>query len=290
MKAALIKLHIAVFLWGFTGVLGKTIQLNEGLLVWYRLLITVVSLFILMKWKNEIFSLEKNKILNLFGIGAIVALHWVLFYGSIKYANVSIALICLSSAGVMTAILEPLLLNKKIIIYEVLLGLIAIAGIYLIFHFDTQFRTGIILGVLSALSSVLFSILNKKAVVNVAPKTMMLYELGGGLLILSACMPFYLHYFPTEQLLPSFSDWWWLLLLSWICTIWAMDLSLQALKKISAFTQNLTLNLEPVYGILLAFLVYHENKDLSNTFYIGFALIFLAVIIQMIRVVKLKKH
>lgn len=290
MKSALIKLHIAVFLWGFTGVLGKTIQLNEGLLVWYRLLITVVSLFILMKWKKEVFTLDKTKLLQLTGIGAIVALHWVLFYGSIKYANVSIALICLSSAGVMTALLEPLLLNKKIVVYEVLLGLIAIAGIYLIFHFDTQFRTGIILGVLSSLSSVLFSILNKKVVVDVAPKSMILYELGGGLLILTFCMPFYLYYFPTQQLLPSISDWWWLLLLSWICTIWAMDLSLQALKKISAFTQNLTLNLEPVYGILLAFLVYHENKDLSKTFYFGFALIFLAVIIQMIRVVKLKKH
>lgn len=290
MKSALIKLHIAVFLWGFTGVLGKTIQLNEGLLVWYRLLITVVSLFILMKWKKEVFTLNKTKTFQLIGIGAIVALHWVLFYGSIKYANVSIALICLSSAGVMTALLEPLLLSKKIIAYEVLLGLIAIAGIYLIFHFDTQFRTGIILGVLSALSSVLFSILNKKVVVDIPPKTMILYELGGGLSILSLCMPFYLYFFPTKQLLPTLSDWWWLLLLSWICTIWAMDLSLQALKKISAFTQNLTLNLEPVYGILLAFLVYQENKDLSNTFYYGFALIFLAVIIQMVRVVKLKKH
>ncbi len=290
MKAALIKLHIAVFLWGFTGVLGKTIQLNEGLLVWYRLLITVVSLFILMKWKKEIVSISFKKILQLIGIGAIVALHWVFFYGSIKYANVSIALICLSSAGVMTALLEPLLLNKRLIVYEVLLGLIAIAGIYLIFHFDTQFRTGIILGVLSALFSVVFSILNKKVVASVAPKTMMLYELGGGLVILTLLMPLYLHYFPTQQLFPTLSDWGWLFLLSWICTILAMDLSLQALKKISAFTQNLTLNLEPVYGIILAFIVYHENKDLSNTFYIGFALIFIAVIIQMLRVVKLKKY
>jgi drug/metabolite transporter (DMT)-like permease len=290
MKAALIKLHIAVFLWGFTGVLGKTIQLNEGLLVWYRLLITVVSLFILMKSKKEIVSISFKQILQLIGIGAIVALHWVFFYGSIKYANVSIALICLSSAGVMTALLEPLLLNKRLIVYEVLLGLIAIAGIYLIFHFDTQFRTGIILGVLSALFSVVFSILNKKVVASVAPKTMMLYELGGGLVVLTLFMPLYLHYFPTQQLYPTLSDWGWLLLLSWICTILAMDLSLQALKKISAFTQNLTLNLEPVYGIILAFIIYHENKDLSNTFYIGFALIFIAVIIQMLRVVKLKKY
>lgn len=290
MKVALIKLHIAVFLWGFTGVLGKTIQLNEGLLVWYRLLITVVSLFVLMLLKKELQQISFNQIAQLTGIGAIVALHWVFFYGSIKYANVSIALICLSSAGVLTALLEPLLLKKRLIIYEVLLGLVAIVGIYLIFHFDAQFRIGIILGVLAALFSVIFSILNKKTVANVAPKTMMLYELGGGWLVLSCIMPLYLHWFPVSSLLPSASDWLWLILLSWICTIWAMDLSLQALKKISAFTQNLTLNLEPVYGIILAFVVYHENKDLSNTFYIGFALIFIAVIIQMLRIVKLKKH
>ena len=290
MKAALIKLHIAVFLWGFTGVLGKTIQLNEGLLVWYRLLITVVSLFAVMLFKKELQKINRSQIIKLAGIGAIVALHWVFFYGSIKYANVSIALICLSSAGVLTALLEPLLLRKRVIVYEVLLGLVAIVGIYLIFHFDAQFRTGIILGVLAALFSVIFSILNKKIVANIAPKTMMLFELGGGFLILTCLMPLYLHWFPAKSLLPTVSDWLWLILLSWICTIWAMDLSLQALKKISAFTQNLTLNLEPVYGIILAFVVYHENKDLSNTFYIGFALIFIAVIIQMLRVVKLKKH
>lgn len=290
MKAALIKLHIAVFLWGFTGVLGKTIQLNEGLLVWYRLLITVFSLLALMLFKKEVQKVSFKQIIKLVAIGAIVAMHWVFFYGSIKYANVSIALICLSSAGVLTALLEPLLLRKRLILFEVLLGLVAIVGIYLIFHFDAQFRTGIILGVLAALFSVIFSILNKKTVDNIAPKTIMLYELGGGFFVLSCVMPLYLHWFPVKSLFPSWSDWLWLILLSWVCTIWAMDLSLQALKKISAFTQNLTLNLEPVYGIILAFVVYNENKDLSNTFYIGFALIFIAVIIQMLRVVKLKKH
>jgi drug/metabolite transporter (DMT)-like permease len=290
MKAALIKLHIAVFLWGFTGVLGKTIDLNEGLLVWYRLLITVVSLFILMKWKNEIDKISFSMILRLTAIGSIVALHWVFFYGSIKYANVSIALICLSSAGLLTSLLEPLILGRKVIISEVLLGSIALAGIYLIFHFDIKFRTGIIIGVLSALFSVIFSILNKKTVAKTAPKTMMLYELGGGFIILTSLMPMYLKFFPTEKLIPTDKDFGWLLLLSWVCTILAMDLSLQALKKISAFTQNLTLNLEPVYGIILAFVIYKENKDLSNTFYIGFTLIFIAVIIQMLRVVKFKKH
>ena len=289
MKAALLKLHFAVFLWGFTGVLGKAIQLNEGLLVWYRLLITVVTLFFLMLWKNEFKKITLKTALKLSAIGCVVALHWVCFYGSIKYANVSIALICLSAAGVITALIEPIFTSKKIVVVEVLLGLIAIIGIYLIFHFDTKYRTGILIGFLSTILSVLFSVLNKKMVDLVLPKTMILFELSGGLLFLSLLMPLYLKHFPVINLLPTFQDWMWLIILSWICTIWAFDLSLQALKKISAFTQNLTLNLEPVYGIVLAFFVYQENKHLNFIFYIGFALIVLAVALQMLRIVIQKK-
>lgn len=290
MKAALIKLHIAIFLWGFTGVLGRAIELNEGLLVWYRILITVFSLFVLMKWKKELEKVPFKTMLQLFGIGAIVALHWVCFYGSIKYANVSIALICFSSSGVLTALMEPLITKKKVVLVELFLGFIGIAGIYLVFHFDTRYRTGIIIGFISTILSVLFSILNKRTVASVAPKTIMLYELTGGLLVLSFLMPVYLHYFSTAKLLPSSSDWMWLLLLSWVCTVYAMDLSLQALQKVSAFTQNLTLNLEPVYGIILAFFIYHENRELSESFFIGFALIIVAVSLQMFRILKLKKH
>ncbi len=289
MKAALIKLHLAVFLWGFTGVLGKTIQLNEGLLVWYRLLITVITLFFLMIWKKELKKITLKTAWKLAAIGCIVALHWVCFYGSIKYANVSIALICLSAAGVLTALIEPIFTSKKIVVVEVLLGFIAIIGIYLIFHFDTKYRIGILIGFLSTILSVLFSVLNKKMVDQVPPKTMILFELSGGLLFLSLLMPLYLKHFPVTSLLPRFQDWMWLIILSWICTIWAFDLSLQALKKISAFTQNLTLNLEPVYGIVLAFFVYQENKYLNFSFYIGFILILLAVVLQMLRIVLQKK-
>ena len=171
--------------------------------------------------------------MKLSAIGCVVALHWVCFYGSIKYANVSIALICLSAAGVITALIEPIFTSKKIVVVEVLLGLIAIIGIYLIFHFDTKYRTGILIGFLSTILSVLFSVLNKKMVDLVPPKTMILFELSGGLLFLSLLMPLYLKHFPVINLLPTFQDWMWLIILSWICTIWAFDLSLQALKKIS---------------------------------------------------------
>jgi drug/metabolite transporter (DMT)-like permease len=289
MKAALLKLHLAVFFWGFTGVLGKAIQLNEGLLVWYRLIITIVSLLLLMLCKKEIKKISFFTIVKLLGIGCLVALHWLFFYASIKYANVSIALICLSSAGVLTALIEPFFTQKNIILSEVFLGLIAIVGIYLIFHFDTNYRLGILIGFASTILSVLFSILNKKMVELVPPKTMILFELVGGFIFVSLLMPFYLFIFPTSSLLPTSQDWVWLIVLSWICTIWAFDLSLQALKILSAFTQNLTLNLEPVYGIILAFLLYHENKYLGFSFYLGFSMIVLVVMLQMLRILVRKK-
>ena len=286
MKQALIKLHIAVFLWGFTGVLGRLISLNEGLLVWYRLLITIISLYIVMLSSGQLQKVAAQQRNKLFLIGTIVALHWCFFYGSIKYSNVSIALTCLSSAGLFTAVLEPLMTGKKINMAEVLLGLIGIVGIALIFHFDPQYKTGIILGLLCTLLSCIFSILNKKQVASIPPKTVMLYELIGGFLFLSLLMPFYLYAFPTKLLVPTIQDGLWLVLLSWVCTILAMDLSLQALKKVSAFTQNLTLNLEPVYGIILAFAVFNENRFLSKWFYLGFSLILVAVVLQMGRIVR----
>lgn len=286
MKQALIKLHTAVFLWGFTGVLGRLISLNEGLLVWYRLLITIATLYIIMRAKNQFHSVQPKQRWQLLGIGVLVALHWCFFYGSIKFSNVSVALTCLSSSGFFTAILEPAINRKKIVLTEVLLGSLCIAGIYLIFHFDPQYKTGIILGLLCTFFTCIFSIFNKNQVVNVSPKTVMLYELTGGFVFLSLIMPLYLYLLPTAHWVPQHMDFAWLLILSWLCTILAMDFALQALQKVSAFTQNLTLNLEPVYGIILAFAVYHENEYLSRWFYLGFTFILLAVILQMMRVIK----
>ena len=289
MKQALIKLHISVFLAGFTGVLGVLIVLTPGVLVWYRIMLTVVTLFFWLLWKNKIAKISIGTVWKLLGIGSLIALHWVCFYASIKMANVSIGLVCFASVGLFTAVLEPLLTSKKFSWAEVGLGMISLAGICLIFHFDSRYRTGILFGIASALLGALFSVLNKKNVDVAPPQTLMLYELSGGLIILTICMPIYLHYFPGSYLFPTVSDWGWLLVLSWLCTVLAMDLMLQALQKVSAFTQNLSLNLEPVYGILLAFLLFKENEKLNNSFYIGFALIVLSVVLQMFRIVRKKQ-
>ncbi len=289
MKQALIKLHISVFLAGFTGILGKLIQLNEGLLTWYRIMITVFILLIWLTWQKKLSPVSPKNVYKLLGIGILIALHWVCFYGSIKASNVSIGLVCFASVGLFTAILEPLLARKRISWSEVGLGLISLMGIYLIFHFDARYRTGILLGVASAALGALFSVLNKINVELAPPKTLMVYELSGGLVMLTLCMPAYLYFFPTEYIFPNLTDWFWLLVLALFCTVLAMDLMLQALQKVSAFTQNLSLNLEPVYGILMAFILFKENENLDNSFYIGFGLIAISVGFQMFRVVKRKR-
>ncbi len=288
MKSALIKLHFAIFLWGFTGVLGRLISLNEGLLVWYRILFTIIILFFIFSYKKSFQPISNQLKFRLMRIGVIVAMHWLFFYGSIKYANVSISLICLSSIAFFTALIEPIIIKRRISLIEIVLSLIGVLGIALIFHFDNKFRTGIILGILSAIFSAIFSIYNKKNIVTTSSQNLMFYELIGGFLFLTICMPFYLYLFPTTHIIASVQDIFWLLILSWVCTVIAMDFSLQALKKVSAFTLNLTVNLEPVYGIILAFFIFNEQNELSSSFYLGFSLIVLSVVLQMIRIAKYK--
>jgi drug/metabolite transporter (DMT)-like permease len=286
MKKALIQLHIAVFLWGFTGVLGRLISLNEGMLVWWRMCLTVLTLLVLRYAKKEFEPIAWTDALKIGGVGALVALHWVAFYGSIKVANVSIALTCLAAGGVFTALAEPLAFKRKIDVRELLLGLLALVGIALIFHFNPKYKWGVLIGLLSVALATIFSIFNKMLVGRFSAKTISLYELGGGWIAWTLLLPIYNYLVPSASFWPQGMDWVWLLIMAWFCTVLSVNLSLQALRHISAFTQNLTLNLEPVYGILLAFVLFQENKELSSGFYWGFLLIALAVASQMLRITR----
>ncbi len=286
MKSALLKLNLAIFLWGFTGVLGRVITLNEGLLVWWRLLITVGAVWTLSLFNKNKQLIQRKEAFIIGSIGGVLALHWLCFYGSIKYANVSVALTCMSTTGLFTALLEPLFFKRRISVFEVLLGLMALGGIGLIYLSNLNFSTGIYIGLAAALLVVIVSILNKNVVNNYDPKTMTRYQLTGAFIFLSLLMPLYNYFFPAPSLLPSKQDWIWLLILSLLCTVFTYGLYLDALKKVSAFTMNLTTTLEPVYGIALAFIIYHENKDFGYTFYIGLALIVAAVAIQLLKTIK----
>ena len=284
MRKAFIQLHIAVFLAGFTAILGKLIGLNEGLLVWYRLLITVVALASLLFFKKQLQRIPVKDALQILAVGIIVAIHWVTFYGSVKYGNVSIAVVCLSASGFFTAFFEPVIFKRRIVAIEIFLSVLAIAGIYIIFDFHPQYKTGIIFGVISAVGSSLFPIFNKKLLVHFSPSTLTLYELGGGLLALTLLVPLYLLYFPAAYYFPTSMDWLWLVFLACVCTVLCFDLQLNALRKISPFTANIAYNMEPVYGIILAFIFFHENKLLDIYFYLGVGLILLSVVLQTTRV------
>lgn len=290
MKKAFLQLHAAVFLAGFTGILGKLITLDAGLLVWYRLFITSVTMWILFHFTHKLRKVSRRDILKLTGVGFLSAMHWVTFYGSIKDANVSVALVCFSSVGFFTALFEPLILRKKINWTELLLGLLVIAGIYIIFQFDPKYKTGILLGVASAVLLAASMIFFKIFVGKLGSETTLTYQLSGALISLTLVMPLYLYRFPTNYLIPDFSDWMWLLGLSWICSVLAFQLTGQAIKKLSAFTVNLTFNLEPVYGIILAFAVYKENQLLSKWFFIGFAIIALSLVIHIFLLIKEEKR
>ena len=289
MKKAFIQLHIAVFLAGFTAVLGRLITLNEGLLVWYRLLITVLVLAVILYVKKEFKRIDAKDIFRMAGVGGIIAFHWVTFYGSIKYGNISVALVCLSAAGFFSALIEPILFKKKIVMVEVLLGLLAIAGIYIIFDFHPKFKLGIAYGILAALGAAIFPMLNKQLIKEFSPRTLTFYELFGGFIILSLLLPFYLKFTPSSYFIPTVTDFVWLIILAVICTVLCFDLQLKALRKISAFTSNLMYNLEPLYGIILAFIFFGEGKSFHKEFYIGVALILLAIVLQMFRLLKQAK-
>lgn len=290
MKKALYQLHAAVLLAGFTGVLGRLIDLHEGPLVWYRMGITAIVLYFFIRFTGRLKRIPLKEALHISLVGCLLGIHWLCFFGSVKYANVSIALVCFSASAFFTSFIDPLF-NKTAFSYkEVLLSLIAMLGIYIIMHFDKQYTTGIILGLFAAFFSALFTVLSKQLTVRHDPYTMSLYELGAGFIFLSLLLPFYLLMFPHTKVIPSLLDWVYLLILSILCTVCAFVLAFKSLKKISSFTTNLTYNLEPIYGILLAFAIFHENKYLNSNFYWGFSLIILSVLLQSLRMLHVRKN
>jgi drug/metabolite transporter (DMT)-like permease len=290
MKKALIQLNAAVFLWGFTGVLGRAISLDSIMLVWWRLLITMISLWVLYLVQGKARRIPTRSILLISLIGTLQALHWVCFYASIKLANVTIALTCLSTSALIAAFLEPLVLKRKFDFFEIILGLFAIAGILIIYNTHLKFSAGIIIGLLSALLTVMVSVTNKKIIDKYHPEHITLYQLTGGFLGITVLLPLFHVLFHNQFSVPTTLDWVWLTLLSWVCTILTFFLYIRSLKNISAFTMNLTLTLEPIYGIILAFIIYHENKFLSNWFYLGFALIVLAVLFHTWRLIYISRR
>lgn len=277
MQRAYLQMHFAIFLWGFTGILGRLISLQEYPLVWWRILITVIALGLFLKWRGELEPPPWKEMKKIAFVGGTIALHWVTFYGSIKYSNVSIALSAMASTALFTSVLDPIMNRRRPKLAEIVLGLFIIFGIFLIFRFQKLYAVGISLGLLSALLCAYFTIQTKSLLDNHGPRNLLFYELIGGFGTLTVLAPIYLYLFPSPALVPDLTDGGYLLLLSLVCTVYAMQLSYQALRHVSPFVMNLSVNLEPVYSIILAAFIFQEHKELNLGFYAGASIIILAV-------------
>ncbi len=278
---AYVQMHLSIILWGATAVLGKSINMSEGLLVWYRMIITTLSLFTFILFTRKSFRVSTKNFVALFGIGVLLMVHWLFFYGAIKYSNVSITLSLFSSTTLFTALIEPVITKKKFNRMELLYSIMAIAGICIIFYSDTNsYSIGIFLAIMAAFVGAFFNILNKKVVHEVSSDVVSFYELLSGLIALTLFLPLYIHIFHPVALVPSNQDWALLFVLAVFCTHFPLVLSLNALKHLSAFTLNLSINLEPVYGITLAFIIFGENKQMGPGFFAGTLLIMLSVVLH----------
>jgi len=267
----LIILHFTVFIWGFTGILGAVIHVHAVYLVWYRVLIALCTLFLYFRLSRVQFAIDRSTFFKLFFTGALVGGHWILFFQSIQVSTVSVTLVCLSSMTLFTAFFEPLINKVSISKLEILAGLLIISGIVLIFKFETQYTLGIILGLLSAAFSSLFAIINSRQVKRIEAPVIAFYELAGALFWISLYLLFTGGFNSAMKLIPA--DIGYLLILGTVCTSLAYVAGVSVMKELSAFRVALVTNLEPVYGIIMAFVFFGDLKKMTTGFWVGAVII-----------------
>lgn len=281
MKQAFLQLHLAILLASCSGIFGNLISLDPVLITGYRMLLASVMLLLLLVIKYGRIIVDKSN-RHILWLGVLLAFHWVFFYGSIKYANVSVGVVCFCLSGFFTALISPLVNRKRISWIELLLSSLTLAGILLIFHFDASFRTGIVLGIISSLLFALYATLNERVNQSGQVIKTTALQMVGGTLAMGLLLPFYRAGKSSLSLLPTSEDFVFLFLLALGCTVCMCLLLNRAQKVISAFIVSLSFNLEPVYSILLAVLLFDEDKMLGTAFYLGLILIVLSLVLQMV--------
>lgn len=292
-----LHLHLIVFVWGFTAVLGKLISLSALDLVWYRMVLATVFIFIYIKWKKIDLTIQRTLLLQFAFSGIIIALHWFTFYEAIKVSNVSLTLACLATGAFFVSIIEPIFYKKRINWFNMLLGIFVVIGLYFVAfskvieqygfwqsinyleHSNLVNKKGVALALTSAFLSALFSVLNSRFAKVYEPSYISFYELLCAVLLMSVFMfaneNFSVHFFQISS-----NDIFWLLLLSLFCTAYAFVASVKVMKFLSPFTVMLTINLEPIYGIILALLVFKESEQMDSYFYTGAGVILCSVILN----------
>lgn len=264
-----LHLHLLVFIAGFTAILGKEISISAIPLVWFRMSIAAVLIFLFIKFRNITLKINKRSIINLSFAGIIIALHWITFFAAIDAANISIVLAMFSTGAFFASIIEPIFYKRKIIGYEILFGILVITGVFIITKGEIKYLTGILLGISSAFFSSLFAVLNGVFLKKHSATVISFYEFISGVLFISVFIFFFEGGFSLDFFNISAKDFWLLFILASICTAYAFIASVYVMKLISPYTVVLTYNLEPVYGILIALTLYPESEKMSSEFYYG---------------------
>jgi drug/metabolite transporter (DMT)-like permease len=277
-----IKIHFIVFLWGFTAILGKLITIPAVEMVFYRTLLAAFGIAVIMLFKKSVFTIAAANITKLILTGFIVSAHWIAFFGAGRLANVSVSLVGFATASLWTALLEPVVNRNKIKGYEVILGSTVIIGVVVIFTFDFQYQLGFLIAILSGLLAAIFSIINSKMVKRLNPYSITFYEMVGATIGITLFFPFYKNFMTMDGLLmlvPAPLDWFYLAVLSLVCTVYAFTVMVEIMKRVSVFFIQLSVNLEPIYGIIMALIIFQEKERMNGNFYIGTLIILSAVFI-----------
>lgn len=272
-------LNMVVLAWGFTAVLGLLISLDSVLIVIYRTLMAITALLFIFSFKKIRFRLPFQVLLKIFFTGFLIGLHWILFFWAAQESTASVTLAGMATISLWTAIIEPLANKGNVKWYELILGLIVILGLYVIFQVESGYWLGLSMAVLSAFVGACFTVINGHFAKKHHPYVITFYEMAGAGIFAVLFLPLYATYFTSETLsyFPRGWDWFWLLVLSQVCTVFAFSVSVELMKRLTAFAINLTVNLEPVYGILLAVMVFGEKEKMTSGFYLGTMIIVGAV-------------
>ena len=274
-----LHLHLIVFIWGFTAILGALISIDAVPLVWYRMSLAVIFIAIYFLIRKKSFKIDKKGLLKLAVSGVIIAVHWVTFFKAIKVSNVSVALVTMSTGAFFASLIEPIFFKRRIKALEIVLGLMVIGGLYIIFNFQSQYVMGIVYALISAFLSALFAVLNGLFIKKYDANVISFYQLLFGALSITLYLLFTQKFSVSFFTLPN-SDWLYLIILSSICTAYAFIASVYVMKYITPYTVMLTINLEPIYAIILALIIFGEKEQMSAEFYYGAFIVLFVVLLN----------
>lgn len=275
-----LHLHLLVFIAGFTAILGELISIGSIPLVWFRMLIASVILIGYLKFRKISLTVNLKAILKFFLAGIIIALHWITFFESIEQSNISMALAMFSTGAFFASFIEPIFFKRKVIWYEIVFGIMVVFGVWLITKAELKYLNGILLGIASAFFSSLFAVINAQFVKRYSASVISFYEFISGVLFISLFIIFFGEGFSKDFFILSNLDWLYLFILGSICTAYAFIAAVYIMKYISPYTVVLTYNLEPIYGIILAIVLFPIKEKMSLEFYIGAMIIFSVVILN----------